>query len=255
MNKTILFTLAATLALPCVSQAALFWTVGLNDDIWSVDGIGGGAAADFLQENGAINALPGASTSGTGAFTSDNDYYFAGVYSAALPGVTGLYGAYAPIGTVGSDETGWERAFAGGDVDQRIHFNIPNTFGPNDLFTISFDALNLDDTAGATRRFGAEIWFNGVMVRAEELIEPVDIGVVYTSAPMTFSSVGAAFGAGADNIVSLRGISYNGAGGGNWMGIDQVSMDVTPVPEPGGAVLLGGLAAAAGLMRRRRTVA
>lgn len=32
-------------------------------------------------------------------------------------------------------------------------------------------------------------------------------------------------GEGFDNYVELRGINYNAEGGGNWMGVDHVSLD------------------------------
>ena len=254
-SKTLLLSLALIASTSPVSRAALTWTVGVNGDGWPVDGIGGGAATDFLQENGVINALPGASTSGTTSGTADNDYYFAGTYTTALPGNVAVYGSYSPIGVVAADETGAERAYAGGDLDLRYHFNLAESFGVNDLAVISFAANNLHDV-GAGTRFGIELWMNGVKVRDQQVITTAELGTSWSSAPFTLGSVGAVTGAGADNIVSLRGISYNGAvpDGGNWMGIDYVSLDITPaIPEPGSnalmvAVLLGGTS----LFRRRR---
>lgn len=247
------FALLAATSL--LSQAALVWSVGVDDsgsgNPWPIDGIGGGPATDFLQENGAINALPGAATSGTTPSSSDNDYYFSGSYTTALAGNVSSYGAYSPIGTVATDETGWERAFAAADNDLRVHFNLSSSFGPNDLAVITFDASNLHEGQPDTR-YGIEIWFNGVKVRDEEIIRPAQLDVDFATAPFTLASVGAVTGPGADNIVSLRGINYNGAGGGNWMGIDYVQLDITPVPEPGSALLVAGLIGA-GLLRRRRT--
>jgi hypothetical protein len=253
MKSSLLPVLALLTGSSLVSPAALVWTVGVDGDGWPVDGVGGGPAADFLQENGVINALPGNPiTIGTASQASDNDYYFAGNYSSALPGVTALYGAYAPVGVVPVDETAWERAYAGGDLDLRVHFNVPASYGVNDLVTISFSAENLHQDATAPNpRFGIQLWMNGVMVRGEELIEPGDLGVTYTSAPVTLGSLGVTPGAPHDNVVSLRGISYNAAGGGNWMGIDYVSLDITPIPEPGSLMLLGGVLAVIGLGRRR----
>ena len=243
----------AALVAATPSLAATVWSVGVDDNDWPVNGIGGGPDADFLQENGSINALPGSPISpSTAPQTSDNDYYFAGSYTLVPSGVESFYGAYTPVGTVASDETAWERAFAGGDNDLRIHFNLANTFQPGDLATISFDPLNLH-TGGDVpdSRYGIELYFNGVLVRAEQVIRPGDLNKTYTSDPFTLGSVGAVTGPGADNIVSLRGISYSNAGGGAWMGIDYVKLDVTPIPEPGSALLASATALGAALSRRR----
>lgn len=256
-SKTVLLSIAFLTSTSLISHAALAWAAGAPGRGWPIDGIGGGPETDFLQENGVINALPGAATSGITSGSSDNDYYFAGTYSTALPGNVAVYGSYSPIGTVATDETGAERAYAGGDLDIRYHFNLAGSFGANDMAVISFEANNLHDV-GAGTRFGIELWMNGVKVRDEQVITAAALNTTWSSAPFTLGSVGAVTGAGADNIVSLRGISYNGAvpDGGNWMGIDYVSLDITPVPEPGSsalmiAVLLGGTS----LFRRRRPTA
>jgi hypothetical protein len=252
--KNTALTLSFLAATSLLSQAALVWTVGSDDPDglwWPIDGIGGGAAADFLQENGVINALPGnPANSGTGSGNSDNDYYFRGNYLTASSGYS-----YVPVGLVAADEPSWERAFAAGDLDLRVHFTLPNTYTASDLVTISFDPANLHNV-GVDTRFGIEIWMNNVMVRAEQVVTIPQLNQTYTTTPFTLGSVNAGLNGTTDNIVSLRGISYNGAApsGGNWMGIDYVSMDITPVPEPSGALLTGGLLAGGLLLRRRRSV-
>lgn len=72
------------------------------------------------------------------------------------------------VGVVALDGIAAERAFAGGDLSLRYHFNMPAGYNPNSLLTVTFDAWNLDDTAGATRRFGVEVYINGVLVRGQE---------------------------------------------------------------------------------------
>ena len=42
--------------------------------------------------------------------------------------------------------------------------------------------------------------------------------------PFTLEDVNGEIGEGFDNYVELRGVNYNGEGGGNWMGIDHVSL-------------------------------
>ena len=55
------------------------------------------------------------------------------------------------MGTVGTDETGWERVLAAADNDLRVHFNLSSSFGPTDLAVITFDAANLHDGQPDTR--------------------------------------------------------------------------------------------------------
>ncbi len=215
---------ALTLFATAPARAALLWTCGLDDNAWPTTGTTGGASTNFLQENGAINALPGNKAA------SDNDYYFSGTYSPPLiPSVVAAYGTYTPVGAQASDELSTERAFAAGDLALRYHFNVPASYGPNDRVTVTFDALNLD-TSGADPRFGVEIYINGVLVRPQEVIRAAQFEVDYASTPKKLSEVGIVTGAGADNIVTLKGISYNGAGGGNWMGVDYVKMDIDNSP-------------------------
>ena len=232
------------------ANAALVWTVGLNDNDWPLTGTTGGAQTNFWQENGAISTLPGSPTSPQVAQQSDNDYYFAGTYSAVI----GTNGAYTPVGVVASNELGAERAFAGGDLELRYHFNLPGTFAAGDLLSVSFDALNLHEGAGVPdSRFGVEVYFNNILVGSQVVIRPANLGTTYTTNPFSLASVGAVTGAGADNIVSLKGISYNAEGGGNWMGVDYVQLDTAVIPEPSSSamVFLAGMASL-GLLGRRR---
>ena len=71
MKIRTLFLLLSSIVLPSApARAALLWTCGLDDNAWPTTGTTGGASTNFLQENGAINALPGNKAA------SDNDYYF-----------------------------------------------------------------------------------------------------------------------------------------------------------------------------------
>ena len=230
------------------ANAALVWTVGLNDDAWPTTGTTGGAQTNFWQENGTISTLPGDPASPQVNQQSDNDYYFAGTYSAVI----GTNGAYTPVGVVASNELGAERAFAGGDLELRYHFNLPGSFAAGDLLSVSFDAMNLD-TSGADPRFGVEVYFNNILVAPEVVIRQANFGTTYTTTPFSLASVGAVVGSGADNIVSLKGISYNGSGGGNWMGVDYVQLDHTAIPEPSSTamVFLAGMASLGFLGRKR----
>jgi len=231
--KTSFLTIGSALlfaASTLTSPAQLLWTVGVNDDGWPA-GDGGGPNATFVQENGSINALPGNPASPEANGQADNDYYFAGSYTTAISSVTDLYGIYTPLGDVLVNEEAAERAFAGGDLDLRYHFNLADTLQPTDLVSITFDALNLD-TSGSDPRFGIEVYFNGVLVQSEIVIRPAQTGKAYTTPQFTLESVNAQVGPGFDNIVSLKGISYNDAGGGSWMGIDYVQLSTSTVLLP-----------------------
>ena len=182
---------------------------------------------------------------------ADNDYYFAGSYTTVIAS----NGAYAPVGAVGVNEEAAERAFAGGDNDLRYHFNLPTSLDANSVLSITYDALNLDDPTATNTdpRYGIELYFNNVLVQPQNIIRAPQLNVDFTSAEFSLASVNAQTGPGFDNIVSLRGISYNAQGGGNWMGIDYVRLDSRQIPEPSTALMF--LAGATGLIpffRRRR---
>jgi hypothetical protein len=226
--SVLLFSAAAL-----TSEAQLLWTVGRNDNGWPV-GDGGGPDTTFVQEAG-INGLPGRADNAEADGQSDDDYYFAGDYSTVIDSVVAAYGDYSPIGLVEVNEESAERAFAGTDNTKRYHFNLPDGMQPTDLMSVSFDALNLDTGVNnSDPRYGIEIYFNGVLVQPEILIRPAQFNKTYTTPQFSLASVNAQAGAGFDNIVTLKGISYSGDGGGAWMGIDYVQLDqaTEPVPQP-----------------------
>ena len=187
-----------------------------------------------MQENGAINPLPGSPVSTEVSHGADNDYYFAGEYTSTIDSVTALYGPYTPVGTVLANEEAAERAFAAADNDLRYHFNLPTTLGPDDQLQVTFDANNLDDRdVNPDPRYGIEVYFNGVLVQPQITIRGPQLDVDYTTPAFTLASVNARTGLGYDNIVSLKGINYDGTGagegGGNWMGIDYVQLNPVPL--------------------------
>ena len=123
---------------------------------------------------------------------------------------------------VATNELGTERAFAGGDLALRYHFNLPSSLAVSCLMAVSFDALNLhiDAATVPNPRFGVEVYFNNVLVGAQVVVKPADVagtGTVYTTGPFSLASVGAVTGAGPDNIVTLKGISYNADGDRGFM--------------------------------------
>jgi hypothetical protein len=211
------------------ASAQLLWTVGLDDNAQPETGSGGGAQANFVQENGGINPLPGSPFSVSTSGGADNDYYLAGDYSRVIAG----NGTYDPVGVVDVDEEAAERAFAGADLDLRYHFNLPANLKPTDLLSVTFDVVSLD-TSASDPRFGIEVWVNGVLVQPQIVIRPPQFDVDYTTPQFTVASVNAEVGPGADNIVSLRGTSYNSDGGGAWMGLDyiQLNQESVRIPAP-----------------------
>jgi len=208
------------------SHAQVLWTVGLDDNGWPM-GTAGGAEASFVQETGATSPLPGSPFSTSSPGGADNDYYLAGEYTTVIAG----NGEYDPVGLVDVDEEAAERAFAGNDLDLRYHFNLPANLSPTSLLSVTFDALNLD-TSGADPRFGIEVFVNGVQVQPQIVIRSPQLDTDYTTPQFTAASVNAVVGPGGDNIVSLRGTSYNSDGGGNWMGIDYVQLNQETVRIP-----------------------
>lgn len=247
--KTLLALAASTLT----ANGAIVWQVGLDDNGWPQGGTGGGPNANFVQEAG-INPPPGNPNNPAIDRQADDDYYFAGVYTTTIPGNVAQWGAYTPVGVVPSNEEAAEQAFAGTDNDLRYHFNLPSSLSATDRLTVTFDAVNLHTAGNADPRYGIEVYFNGVLVMPQVVIRPAQLDIDYTTQPFTLASVDARTGAGFDNIVYLKGINYNSTGGGNWMGIDYVRLDVQPIPEPSSAVIMmmAALGTLPALRRRRR---
>ena len=163
-------TLAIIPFLVTTSQADLIWTVGLPGDGWPQDGAAGGPETVFVQEAG-VNELPGEPDNSTDAQQSDDDYYFAGVYTTVQDG-----GTYDPIGTVAENEVGAERAFTGSDNTLRYHFNLPSTVGAATPLTVSWDANNLHTDGIDEPRYGVEVYVNGTRVAEETLVRGDQLG-------------------------------------------------------------------------------
>lgn len=251
----LMLVLAAT-SVASQAQVTNIWQVGRDDNAWPLTGTTGGPDANFVQENGAISPLPGSPSSTAVPSGADNDYYLSGVYSSTIPSTVAFYGAYTPVGIVAANENSAERAYAGGDLDLRYHFNLANTVPTSSFLSVTFDALNFDDPANAANtdlRFGVEAYVNGVLVMPQVILRPADLDREITTPLFSQASVNIVRGPGADNIVSLKGISYNSSGGGNWMGVDYVQMDATAVPEPSSVmmILCGALGVVPFLRRRR----
>jgi len=230
------------LAVPATAQVfQTQWQLGSPGRGWPLDGVGGGPDVDFVAESG-VNAPPGNPDNPPVDRMGDDDYYFAGSYPA-------------PIGTV-DDELAMERAFAAVDNALRIHFNLPETLNFSTLAQFSFEPWNLhiDAALNPDPRYGVEVRFNGELVMSEVIVRPDMLMQIITTDPFFLGDVGAEFGPGGDNVLELTGINYNGAGGGNWMGMDYHALEVSVVPEPSslGLMIAGGVLALGTLIRRRK---
>jgi len=221
LSASSLFLLTAT---SLTSQAQVVLQISRDDNTHLRTSTGGGTNANFMQENGTVNPLPGIANSPSVDRMVDNDYYLAGDYSTTIPSIISFYGNYTPLGVVAVNEEAAERAFVPGDADMRYHFNLPGTLQPTDLLSVTFDALDFH-TAGSDPRWGVEIYFNGVLVQPQIIIRPAQINFDYTTPQFTLASVNAVTGPGADNIITLKGITYTSSGGGDWMGIDYVQLN------------------------------
>src|SRR5439155_23884866 len=136
---------------------------------------------------------------------------------------------YDPVGLIYANEESIARGFEGDDNTIRIHFNLPSNLKPEDLLTVTFDPLNLDTQGLSDPRYGVEVYFNNVLVQPQVLIRPPRLGHAVTTARFTADSVNAQAGPGFDNIVTLKGISYSGQGGGSSLGFDYIKL--VPIPR------------------------
>ena len=227
-SKTLLSTvLVSAVSLTSSFAASSIWKLGDVGTPWSepLNGV------SFVQE-AAVNDAPGDPNSPAVNQQADDDYYFAGAYPA-------------PIGTVATSEIAVERAFAGADNSLRMHFNLDgSTYDADTVAAFSFSPFNFHTDGQADPRYGVIIDFNGTEILPETIVRPADIGLVTTD-PFTLGSVGAIFGDGGDNVLTLTGVNFNDDGGGNWMGINSHELTALEgagagpaVPEPSSAMLL-----------------
>ena len=107
----------------------------------------------------------------------------------------------------------------------------PETIRATTPLSILWDANNLHGDGGDDPRYRVEVWFNGNQVAEETIIRSEQLsenGVINSTPSFTLDDVNGVVGEGFDNYVELRGINYNGEGGGNWMGLDHVSLVALP---------------------------
>jgi hypothetical protein len=175
-----------------------------------------GPNASFVQEMGP-QPLPEPGEPETNG-QADNDYYFAGSYMTAIASVITLAitRRSAMLQLTKRPPSAPRR-----DLDL-LSFNLPARFSPRTCYR-SLSTRQFD-TAVNDPRFGVKL-FQWRPVQPQIVIRPPQFGVAYTSPQFTLASVNAQVGPGFDNVVSLKGISYNSEGGGNWMGVDYVQLN------------------------------
>jgi len=196
--------------------------IGQADKTHITTGTGGGPNANFAQENGNSNLLPGNPANVNANQQADDDYYMAGIYSAVIP----ENGDYLLVGIEPRNEEAAERAFVPSDLYKRYHFNLPADLKATDSLQVTFAVNNFDDRTNAfSPRWDVQVYFNGQPVGDLVPLTTNELFKAISTPAFTLQSVDAQVGLGPDNIVTLQGIPHNGAeGGGDWMGIDYVTV-------------------------------
>ncbi|YCM42881.1 choice-of-anchor D domain-containing protein [Verrucomicrobiaceae bacterium 227] len=230
------FAIVGLLAIP--ANAAVIWSIGIDDDIQ--DGEGDAIfddpatlnGADFnvsgVQENG-IQDLPGSpantgGASGVAGRDIDDDYYFAGVFNTVVDG-----GAYTPVGIVAESESYYDRAITSGDPNMRWHFNLPDTVaaGDNFTFTIDFYSLNEEEVADVSS-FDLTFWVDGVQIGEMQPHLDVDLASAQ-SWNFDLDDLGGVeeVGSGFDHYVEIRSTT---SGSARWANLDYVQLEVSSEP-------------------------
>ena len=228
IHPTHFFVLLLSIAMfsPSSSRAANLFTLGIDDD----------SQGEFSQENGP-QAGPGSAT------VFDDDYYFAGTYG---------------VGVVQADEglKNFDRAIANNDPTNRIHFNLVELAGAQDL-TLTVDLIAggwWDAAAGASGgdygTHDVSINFNGIQINNS-------VGIVANTLlelNFTSASVNAVAGENVIEITRAGGDSKGDGGNAGWIQFDQVTLDGSPaaIPEPSTGILALLACFGMALLRRRR---
>lgn len=198
----------------------------------------------FVQEAG-VNALPGDPNSPAVNQQADDDYYFAGIYSNQVDGGV----AYAPLGIIASSEIAVERAFTSGDANLRYHFNFAPGTAPSDVFTLTFQMLDLNDNSTGTGAYDIDVLVNGNLIDSFTH-NTSTITTPFVGSGFTLGDVNGTAGAPDDNYVELR-VTNPGVTTARWANMDYIQLEVNPIPEPSSSLYLLSLAGLGFCYRRR----
>ena len=214
----------------------VLWALGENDG--AQDGEGDAALNDRAFFNGVFfsvsgvretgqNDLPGnpANTGGASADDArdiDDDFYFAGAYNTAVDG-----GTYTPVGDVLVNESYYDRALTGGDLNMRWHFNVPDSLGANDVLTFSIDFYNLDEEFPENdSTFDMNFFVDGKQIGEMQSHSDAELDAVQ-SWEFTLDDLGGSEqqGPGFDHYVEVK---TQATGSARWTSLDYVELSVVP---------------------------
>ncbi|MEZ5324060.1 MAG: hypothetical protein R3F19_03235 [Verrucomicrobiales bacterium] len=209
ITATTTYTITATRGADVETQTV---TVAFNpfSDLWQI-GNDDGSQAEFAQENGNQNDLPGDPA------TLDDDYYFAGTYEDEL------------IGTVDQDEewATFERALTSGDLFSRIHFNLTDEEAAlANEFRLTVDLILLG-SGGEESTHDLQVSFNDTVIGEQ-------LGVI---SPLLWQPIFSAESAGAVPGENLITIERTGGSGGSWIQFDYVALEINAMGAGGPADL------------------
>lgn len=180
-----------------------------NSRAWEL-GYADNQNADFHQEGGGVNPLPGSPTA------LDNDYYFAGTYAALNPPLVQRNEAWA----------NFERALTSWDVATRIHFNLTAVeAAPDNVLNLTFKLYGFNTDPGYPMDpvpWVTAKWNDTEVLNNVDVTDP-------TTMQATFA-VGDAGAVAGENVLTIERSPQGNA----WIQFDYINVEVTKTGAAGG---------------------
>ena len=257
MNKNVTVISLSAMVLAS-ANGAIIWNAGKADDAqqYNYDNRadnpgGGGVNVEFVRQDNKTDTGPPGDPENVGgpdidvSRDIDDDYYFAGNY------VTTVEDAYIGVGLVAENESVMERAWSPSDPIMRFHFNLNGDATASDQLKIGFGVTSGFDNPDGETEWNINISMNGVSL-ADRTVTGADAFGDWETPVFSVDDVGGAaiLGSDFDNYVTLT--ATRTAGLGNWVSLDYVEMDVSPIPEPSTTGLAFLSIAGLGFIRRRK---